>query len=102
MSPNFTEQKHGYSKHEVDQYIELIRKEYIKVTTQNKHVASQNTQLSERLRELESSQDDLQGLLETTHAVVKNMKDEAKAKADELLYESKIKADQHTAEAEKL
>ena len=95
MIPEFSEQKHGYDKQEVDLYIELIRTEYAKV-----HASY--TELIEKVQELEVFQGNVKNVIISAQADADNLRAEAEKKADEIILSSQAKAEGITAEADSL
>ena len=95
MIPEFSEQKHGYDKQEVDLYIELIRSEYAKVHTSY-------TELIEKVQDLEVFQGNAKNVILSAQTAADNLRDEAEKKAEEIIASSQAKAEGITAEADSL
>ena len=93
MKPVFNEERRGYSREEVDQYIELLRGEYVKLT--DKYNA-----LGERMQEYDATNDNMLGAMASVNAYVNHVKQETEATAEKIIADSRQKAAEITYEAQ--
>ena len=92
----------GYSKDEVDDFVDLITEDYDKLYKENIALKDKNTMLADAIKEYKAMETALRDTVVSAHSVSDDIKKNAYKEAENIVSEAKIKAHEMREEASQI
>jgi DivIVA domain len=90
---NFSTQMRGYSKKDVEEFLEIISRDYDDYAQKVKNLERENKNLSEKVEYFEDMKDSLNKSIVVAQSTSENLKDQAEIEANNIVTDAKQKAE---------